>query len=194
VPGLPAVPALRVPDSVRTALAVAQTAGFPYSCADPVGRLLATLALSLRPQARIAESGTGYGVGSNWLRSGMRPGSQLYTVERDPIRGAHVADLFAADPQVHVLLGEWTLLAPFAPFDLFFCDGGGKREDPDGVIDLLAPGGILVLDDFTAGFDWPPFFDGAPDDLLIHYLTHPLLQTTRIQTDAEMAVVIATRR
>jgi predicted O-methyltransferase YrrM len=178
---------------VQVALKAAQTAGFPYSCSVPVGRLLATLALS-RAGGRLAESGTGYGVGTAWLHSGLRSDAQLYTVERHPLRALAAGELFANDPRVHHLTGDWSLLRRHAPFDLFFCDGGGKRDDPDGVVELLAPGGTLVLDDFTPDFGWPPLFDGEPDELRIRYLTHPLLHATQLQTEDDAAVVLATRR
>ena len=56
-----------VPDDVGTALRRAAPAGFGHSCTEPVGRLPATLALA-RVNGRIAECGTGFGVGTAWLR------------------------------------------------------------------------------------------------------------------------------
>jgi predicted O-methyltransferase YrrM len=182
-----------VPAAVEAALRQAAQAGFEYSCTEPVGRLLATLALA-KPDATLAESGTGFGVGTAWLRSGLHPSSRLVTVEREPERAASAAGLFRDDPRVRVLTGEWTLLREHGPFDLLFCDGGGKREDPDGVIALLSPGGILVMDDFTPSPGWPPRFDGGPDGLRITYLTHPALSAVELRTEENASVIVATRR
>ena len=184
----PPVPALAV-----RARAAAAAAGFPYSCTDAMGRLLAVLAAS-RPGGRIAESGTGFGVGTAWLADGAGPGARIVTVEREPGRAAAAAALLAADPRVQVLAGDWRLLAAHAPFDLFFCDGGGKRDDPDAVVGLLAPGGLLVLDDLTPDDGWPPRYEGAVDALRVRYLTHPALVAVPLAVRAGEGVLVAARR
>ncbi|WP_242548801.1 hypothetical protein [Streptomyces albidoflavus] len=73
-------------------------------------------------------------------------------------------------------------------------DEPGKRDAPDRVIDLLSPGGLLVLDDFTPSPDWPPRFKGAVDHLRLHYLTHPSLDATEVLTTPDSSAVVATRR
>jgi predicted O-methyltransferase YrrM len=187
------VPLPPVPDRAVRARAAALAAGFPDSCSEPTGRLLAVLAAA-RPGGRVAESGTGFGVGTAWLRSGLGLAGTLVTVEREPDRAAAAAALFADDPRVTVLTGDWRLLAGRAPFDLFFCDGGGKRDDPDAVVDLLAPGGLLVLDDFTPDDAWPPRYEGAVDALRVRYLTHPALVAVPLAVRAGEGVLVAARR
>lgn len=95
---------------------------------------------------------------------------------------------------MRVLAGDWRLLTAYAPFDVFFCDGGGKRDDPDLVVDLLAPGGLLILDDFTPSPHWPPRFEGAVDELRLGYLTHPALEATEILTTPGSSATLAVRR
>jgi predicted O-methyltransferase YrrM len=182
-----------VPQRVRDADEHARRCGFALSCLPQVGRLLASLAAT-KPAGRIAESGTGCGVGTAWLHSGMAAEAALWTVERDESLAAAVADRFADDPRVQVLAGDWTLLEAHAPFDLLFCDGGGKRDAPDRVVDLLAPGGILVLDDFAPQHTWPPMYDGAVDELRVTYLTHPAVVATEVQLTPSAAAVVAVRR
>ncbi|MGA5820982.1 O-methyltransferase [Kitasatospora sp. NPDC094028] len=182
-----------VPAEVLAAERAAAARGFTKSSRREVGRLLA-LAAAAKPGGTIAESGTGTGVGTAWLRSGLGPGGRLFTVERDAELAATAAELFRDDERVRVLHGDWRLLAGHAPFDVFFCDGGGKRDDPDGVVDLLAPGGLLVLDDFTPSPHWPPRFEGAVDELRLRYLTHPALEAAEVLTTPTSAAVLATRR
>ncbi|WP_088313917.1 O-methyltransferase [Kineosporia sp. R_H_3] len=192
------VPLPAVPDRAVRARAAAAATGFPWSCSDATGRLLATLAAA-KPGGRVGESGTGYGVGAAWLHSGMgpagaAPAGSLVTVEREPERARSAAALFADDARVRVLTGDWRLLADHGPFDVLFCDGGGKRDDPDAVVDLLAPGGVLVLDDLTPTDDWPPTYEGQVDTLRVRYLTHPALVAVQLAVAAAEGVVVAVRR
>jgi predicted O-methyltransferase YrrM len=182
-----------VPDRVVAAERLASVMGFKKSCIPEVGRLLA-LAAAAKPQGTIAESGTGSGVGTAWLHSGLGAGARLVTVERDEELARRAAAVFADDERVSVLTGDWRLLEQHAPFDVFFCDGGGKRDDPQGVVDQLAPGGLLILDDFTPSLHWPPRFEGEVDELRHFYLTHPDLDAAEVLTTPASSVVMAARR
>ncbi|WP_104783979.1 MULTISPECIES: O-methyltransferase [Streptomyces] len=182
-----------VPARVLTAERIAVEAGFTKSCIREVGRLLRTAA-SAKPAGVVAESGTGSGVGTAWLHSGLGDGARLVTVERDEGLARRAAGVFADDGRVGVLTGGWRLLERHAPFDVFFCDGGGKRDDPRRVVELLAPGGILVLDDFTPSAEWPPRFEGEVDGLRLFYLTHPDLDAAEVLTTATSSAIVAARR
>ncbi|MCK8432168.1 transferase [Streptomyces sp. D2-8] len=182
-----------VPARVLTAERLAVEAGFAKSCIPEVGRLLRTAAAA-KPGGVVAESGTGSGVGTAWLHSGLGVGARLVTVERDEERARRAARIFADDSRVSVLAGDWRLLERHAPFDVFFCDGGGKRDDPRRVVELLAPGGILVLDDFTPSAEWPPRFGGEVDELRLFYLTHPELEASEVLTTPTSSAVVAARR
>jgi predicted O-methyltransferase YrrM len=182
-----------VPDRVVVAERIAAEAGFEKSCIPEVGRLL-RLAAAAKPGGVVAESGTGSGVGTAWLHSGLGEGARLVTVERDAELARRAAGVFADDRRVSVLTGDWRLLERHAPFDVFFCDGGGKRDDPRGVVDLLAPGGILVLDDFTPSAEGPSRFEGEVDELRLFYLTHPDLDAAEVLTTPASSAIVAARR
>ncbi|WP_405801563.1 O-methyltransferase [Streptomyces sp. NBC_01506] len=181
-----------IPHRVVAAEGIAAEAGFKKSCIHEVGRLL-SLAAASKPHGVVAESGTGSGVGTAWLHSGLGTEARLVTVERDAELAGRAAGVFADDTRVSVLTGDWRLLERHAPFDVFFCDGGGKRDDPARVVELLAPGGILLLDDFTPSSDWPPRFEGEVDELRLFYLTHPALNATEILTTPVSTAVVAVR-
>jgi hypothetical protein len=91
---------------VQRAVTLAAAHGFPHSCSPQVGQLLCVLAASGNGTA--AESGTGYGVGTAWIRSGLRSQSRVVTVEHDADRAAAAASLFTGDPQVVVVAGTGT--------------------------------------------------------------------------------------
>ncbi len=182
-----------VPPRVALAERAATELGFTKSCLPAVGRLL-RLTATAKPGGVIAESGTGSGVGTAWLHSGLGTGARLVTVEREEELARRAAGIFADDDRVSVLTGDWRLLERHAPFDVFFCDGGGKRDAPEQVVELLAPGGVLVLDDFTPSPHWPPRFEGEVDELRLFYLTHPDLDATEVLTTPTTSAVVAARR
>lgn len=179
-----------VPPLVEKALALTERLGFGKSCAPEVGRLLHVLAAS-RGRERVAEIGTGASVGAAWIVSALSPGVPFFTAELDPERAAAARDLFAADENVHVLEGDWReLLPPEAPFDLLFYDAAKQlrpQEDGELVVDLLAPGGIAVLDDLTPGF-------AGRDPVRAFWLGHPDLAATEVLTTPESAAILAVRR
>ena len=101
---------------------------------------------------RVAEIGTGCGVGAAWILSALDPAVTFFTVELDEGRAAAAAELFADDPAATVLHGDWQeVLAAEAPMDLLFADGGRAKYHEE-IVGLLAPAGILVLDDLTPGY------------------------------------------
>lgn len=172
-----------LPPLVRRALELEREQGFERSCSPEVGRLLHVLAGS-RGRARVAEIGTGAAVGAAWIVSALAPEVPFYTAEVDAARAAAARELFADDPNVHVLEGDWRETLPAeAPFDLLFFDAAKHlrpREDGELAVGLLAPGGLAVLDDLT-----PPVRDV--------WLAHPALAATELLTAAGAAAILAVR-
>ncbi len=179
-----------VPPLVEKALELTARLGFDRSCSPEVGRLLHVLAAS-RGRARVAEIGTGTGVGAAWIVSALPPQTPFFTVEIDAVRAAAARELFAEDENVHVLEGDWReLLPPEAPFDLVFYDATKQlrpREDGDLVVRLLAPGGLAVLDDLTPGF-------AGPDPIREFWLGRTDVAATEVLTTPETAAIVAVRR
>ena len=136
---------MSVPPLVRAAL----EAGFERACTEATGRLLRVLAGG---RARIGETGTGSGVGAAWLASGADAGATLVTAERDPQLAATAAAVLGDAGRV--IAGDWTEIRAFAPFDLLFCDGGPDKARPGPILELVAPGGLVVLDDLTPEDEW----------------------------------------
>jgi predicted O-methyltransferase YrrM len=137
---------------VWRAVEAARAAGIDQACRPETGRLLQILA-SIPDPGRLGELGTAAGIGAAWLASGMRSGGSLVTVERDPDRATVAAGVLGEVGGIRALRGDWTEVRPFAPFHLLFADGGPKHEPqaPKLLAELLRPGGMLVLDDFTPG-------------------------------------------
>jgi predicted O-methyltransferase YrrM len=169
------------------ARAAAEAIGFEKSCRDEDGRLLHLLA-GRRGVERVAEIGTGAGVGTAWLAAGLAPGVPLYTAELDRDLARAAADVFDADPDVHVVHGDWRdVLPPYAPFDLVFADGGRAKDDPDAVLGLAMPGATIVMDDFSA--DWH-----GPDARRERWFAHPRVATAELGTGGTASVLVAVVR
>lgn len=173
------------PSLADEALALARRLQFENSCTAETGRLLQVLA-GQRGRLRVAEIGSGCGFGSAWILSALDPGVAFVTVEPDDERAAAVGELLAGDENARVLHGDWAdVLPPEAPFDLLFADGGKCKEDA-GLLDLLAPGGTIVLDDLTPGRS----INGDPVREL--WLRHSRVVAVELQVSSSEAVIVGT--
>lgn len=78
------------PAAVAEATGRGRAAGVETACEPDVGRVLAVLAGHIRPGGRVLELGTGVGVGTAWILSGLGPRADVTvtTIERDPRLGA----------------------------------------------------------------------------------------------------------
>jgi predicted O-methyltransferase YrrM len=173
-----------LPPLVEKALALAGRVGFTRSCSAETGRLLQVLA-GARGLERVGEIGTGTGVGSAWILSALDPEVAFVTVELDEERARLAATLLADDAAARVLHGDWReLLQDEAPFGLLFADAASAKADED-LLGLLAPGGILVLDDLTPGY-------ADPDPVRELWLAHPRLLAAELQVSPREAVIVGT--
>jgi predicted O-methyltransferase YrrM len=155
--------------------------GGDHSLPD-VHRLLAVLAAG----RRAAEIGTAYGGGAEAIAS---TAVSLVTVEIDPERAAAARDRLASRPSVELLVGDWRdVLPPRAPFELVFVDGGGQETKTDpALLELVVPGGLLVMDDFTPGWR-------GPDPVRELWLSHPHAIGVEILTTPATAALVVARR
>jgi predicted O-methyltransferase YrrM len=184
---------LEVPPAVSRAFEVSRKSGYASFCRNETGRLLATLAATRT--GTLAEFGTGCGVGTAWLRSGIREGARILTAELDPTLADAAASIFTGDPQVEVLAADWSTLRDRGPFSLLFLDAREpKHSGADAIIDLVEPGGVVVLDDFTPCESWPPVFDGRVDVLREQWLTDERFTTVEVMVASDASVLIAAKR
>ena len=182
-----------LPAIVSRAFDVSRRAGYVSFCRNETGRLLAALAATRG--GILAEFGTGCGVGTAWLRSGMRSGTHILSAELDAGLAAAAQDMFADDPHVEVLAADWSTLRNKGPYSLLFLDPSVPEDaSPDAVADLVEPGGLVVLDDFTPCEMWPPITYGRVDVLRERWLTDERFTAVEVMVATDAAVIIATRR
>ena len=178
---------METPPLVQRALALAQAQGLRQSCRPDDGALLHVLA-ARRGTARVAEIGTGTGVGAAWIVSALPPPVPFFSAEPDRALAARAAELFSDDPSVRVIPGAWReSLPPEAPFDLVAVGAGDAKDDVDAVVGLLAPGGTAVLGDLRHD----PSLPDARRDTWLH---HPLLSTIELWVTPGRRALLAVRR
>jgi predicted O-methyltransferase YrrM len=176
------------PHLVQRAECLAARMGFPNSCTPEFGRLLRTLAGATR--GTVLELGTGCGVGSAWLLSGLPEGGRLVSVDNDEDRHAAVSGLLGGESCFELLLGDWRDALARGPFALAFVDvGGAKDEGADEVVERMAVGGVVVLDDFTPG----PLYRGEHDERWHRWMLHPRLASSEILLAPGAAAILATK-
>jgi predicted O-methyltransferase YrrM len=182
-----------LPDVVRRAFDVSRRSGYVSFCRNETGRLLAALAATR--SGTLAEFGTGTGVGTAWLRSGVTGRTRILTAELDAELAGAAAEIFADDDQVEVVAADWATLRDKGPFSLLFLDahesGGSTADD---VVDLVEAGGLVVLDDFNPCESWPPVTEGRVDTLREQWLTDERFTTAEVMVAPDAAVLIATKR
>jgi predicted O-methyltransferase YrrM len=149
-----------------------------------VQRLLRVLATG----RKVAEAGTAFGEGAAAM---AETAVSLVTVELDPIRAETARERLSRYPNVELLVGDWRELLPQrAPFELVFLDGGGYKQRPDefgpAAFELLAPSGLLVIDDLTPGLR-------VHDPARAWLSDHPRLAAVEILTTPTSAAMIAAR-
>jgi predicted O-methyltransferase YrrM len=197
-----------VPALVAQAQALASAQGFTRSCTMEVGRLLHMLAAHVG-EGRIGEIGTGTGVGTAWMASGLAGRGSLVTIELDAERATAARTLFADVPNVRVLHGDALELLEYGPFDLLFADAptglpggvgasahGGEAAALDRLLGAVKVGGLIVKDDLTPEAAWPEAWRGQPDLTRELWLNDPRFAATELIVDPaaglQSAVIVAT--
>ena len=182
-----------LPEIVTRAFDVCRRAGYVSFCRNETGRLLAALAATRA--GTLAEFGTGCGVGTAWLRSGVRNGCRILTAELDPRLAKAAQQIFVEDEDVEVLAADWSTLRERGPFSLLFLDSGSPSEvGVESIVTLVETGGIVVLDDFTPCELWPPITAGRVDTLREEWLTDERFTTVEVMVAPDASALIATKR
>jgi predicted O-methyltransferase YrrM len=181
-----------LPPLVVRALRMSLERGYVQTSRSETGRLLATLAATRI--GTIAECGTGCGVGAAWLRSGAPKDTRVITAELDPDLAHAVMTMFA-DDDIDVMHADWTSLAEHGPFSLIFLDAASAKTWPrEEIIELLEPGGMIVLDDFVPCPTWPPIAGGRVDTLRQEWLADDRFISVEVMVAEDTSVIIAVHR
>ena len=171
--------------------------GLPSACIPQVGRLLQVLTAS-KPTGRIGEHGTGAGVGTAWLASGLSANAQLISAELNPALAAAVAELFTDYSNVVIRVGDWhNVMRADAPYDLLFMDAGIRADlEPgnwDALTELVTIGGKIVMDDLTPIELWPTDWENTTDRKREFAFANPRVVGAEVRTTPTTTALIMTR-
>ena len=202
---------IQFPELVRKANILAKELGFPLmpegrsadhhgppsACIPQVGRLLQTLAAG-KPNGLIGEIGTGAGVGTAWLASGLIGNVHLVSAEIDETRANAVKNLFRDYPQIEIRTGDWhDVININEPFDLLFIDAAPRKDleypNWDAIIQYIKIGGQIVMDDLIPVELWPADWEDVIDYKREFALVNPRVIGTEVRTTATSSAVIMTR-
>jgi predicted O-methyltransferase YrrM len=152
----------RSPETLGAIRAETERLGFTMASEPKTGALLATLAAT-KPGGRLLELGTGTGLGTAWLLSGMDASARLDTVDTDArvVEVARRALGGDARATFHVEDGAAFIeRASVGAFDLIYADAWpGKFTHLTEALALLRPGGLYFIDDLLPQANWPDGHD-----------------------------------
>ena len=148
----------------------AKDAGFDMMSDPLTGNLLATLAAS-KPGGQLLELGTGVGLGTAWLLSGMDEGARLETVEMNADLTRIAEEHLGHDKRLRVYTEdglEFLRRLQGQTYDLIFADTfPGKIDQPELALNLVAPGGFYIIDDLNLAWQEQDEIEN-PDDFILN--------------------------
>ena len=158
------------PEVLESLQHAAKNAGFDMMSDPLTGDLLATLAAS-KLGGRFLELGTGVGLGTAWLLSGMDAKARLETVEMNPDLTAIAKEHLGSDKRLEIYTEDglrFLKRAQGQTYDLIFADTWpGKIDQPELALNLVAPGGFYIIDDLNLAWQERDEIEN-PDDFILN--------------------------
>lgn len=133
--------------------AASRRAGFGWAIDEDTGRLLRVLSAA-KAGGRFLELGTGTGSSAAWIAHGMDQASTLTSVEWDRRLLSVARRVLGSDARiqfVHRDAAKFLRSSRGQSFDLVFADTHhGKFAGLASALDLVAPGGLYVVDNLVS--------------------------------------------
>jgi predicted O-methyltransferase YrrM len=149
---------IRRPAALASILERTRALSFNMASEPRTGALLRTLAAS-KPSSRLLELGTGTGIATAWLLSGMDGNSTITSVDTDPQVQAVAREFLGADGRLSLVTEDGASFLRRQPpqsFDLVFADAmPGKYEALDDALAVVKSGGFYIIDDMLPQPNWP---------------------------------------
>ncbi len=184
---------VRTPPALAAIQAETARLGFSMASEPKTGALLAALSAS-KPGGRLLELGTGTGIGTAWLLSGMDTWARLDTVDTDPAVVDVARRYLAADPRVAFRIEDGAaFLARADPdtYDLVYADAWpGKFTHLEEALACIRPGGVYVIDDLLPQANWPDGHAAKVDALIADLEGRPGFAVVRLAWASGLMLVV----
>jgi len=185
----------RIPPMLDPITADTAAAGFTMASEPKTGALLSVLAAS-KPGGRLLELGTGTGIGTAWMLSGMNAAARLDTVDVDGTVMEIARRHLGADPRVtfhHMDGAEFIARSTKDRYDLIYADAWpGKFSQLDEALELLSVGGIYFIDDLLPQPNWPEGHAPKVPALIDAIERKPGFATVRLAWSSGLMIVVRT--
>lgn len=162
---------LRKPEGLDRILARTTELEFGMASEPRTGALLQMLAAT-KPGGRFLELGTGTGLATAWLLSGMDAAATLTSVDTNEEVQAVAREFLGGDPRLNLLTLDGAAFVwrqPKKCYDLVFADAiPGKYEALDEALAIVRVGGYYVIDDMLPQPNWPDGHAEKASALLEH--------------------------
>ena len=160
---------IKMPESLKQIESQSKNLDFGMASDPRTGAFLAALAAS-KPGGRFLELGTGTGIATAWLLSGMDAASTLISIDVQPEFQAVARAVLGHDPRLTLVLEDgvqFLIKQPPQTFDFIFADAmPGKYESLEDALALVKPGGFYVVDDMLPQPNWPEGHDARAAALM----------------------------
>ena len=158
-----------LPTQIKALEKDTKTLGFEMASDHLTGSLLRTLVAS-KPAGKFLEIGTGTGLATAWMLSGMDEKSILLTVDQNPAVTAIAEKHLGNDSRLDIRTQDGLALLEEVQgkyFDLIFADTWpGKLSKPELALDLLKVGSFYVVDDMNNLNNPPRAVAGISQEIL----------------------------
>ena len=185
----------RIPPMLDPITADTAAAGFTMASEPKTGALLSVLAAS-KPGGRLLELGTGTGIGTAWMLSGMNAAARLDTFDVDGTVMEIARRHLGSDPRVtfhHMDGAEFIARSTKDRYDLIYADAWpGKFSQLDEALELLSVGGIYFIDDLLPQPNWPEGHAPKVPALIDAIERKPGFATVRLAWSSGLMIVVRT--
>ncbi len=160
-----------------------------------IGSLLKTLITS-KSNSNLLELGTGIGLSLSWMIDGMDDLSKLTSIDNDPKLIDIVKKIFDHDKRVEIICADgaqWIKNYTGDKFDLVFADAWpGKYSETTEILNLIAIGGLYVIDDMQPQANWPEGHQAKAEKLIEYLENRKDFNLTKMNWST--GIIIATRK
>ena len=181
------------PHALQALISETQKSGFNMASEPKTGTLLMALAAS-KPKGRLLELGTGTGISTAWLLQGMDQHASLLSIDNDPHCQQIAQKHCANDPRVTFVCqdgDEFLAVAQDQKFDLIFADAWpGKFSSLELALNLVAEGGLYIIDDLLPQDNWPEGHAPRIPKLIQTLESNPAFRSLKMEWASGLMVLV----